>query len=81
MTDGARAQFLWLSPGTPREASHALPQPETPTDPDSPLDTFHLLVVHCSEVEIVRLRDNSRERWVSRGEGEAFAWQMIELNP
>ena len=77
LSDAARTQFLWASPGQPRDAASFtnLPVP----DPQLPPDHFALLLIDPQQVDHLELRGNPQNRWLYEYQDEA--WTMQEINP
>lgn len=78
LSSKARTQFAWPEPGTPVFTDFANQfSPAVPTEGQTALQTFALLVMDIGEVDYVALHNNSRIRFQKVGTG----WQETHLNP
>lgn len=78
LSEATRHSFTWPTPAAPRDPS--VPFIETPTDPDSPLKTFGLLVLNPVEVDHLELDGNPQNRWNYRRD-DAGRWSAQEIHP
>uniref|UniRef100_A0A7S3RAT0 Pyridoxamine 5'-phosphate oxidase Alr4036 family FMN-binding domain-containing protein n=1 Tax=Dunaliella tertiolecta TaxID=3047 RepID=A0A7S3RAT0_DUNTE len=85
LKDAARQQFLWPHPAEPRQEAvddSNIFCPEPPS-PDSPVDTFCLVVVDVDQVDHLCLKGN--KRWLytrQQAEGEGLcSWTKQYVNP
>jgi pyridoxamine 5'-phosphate oxidase len=78
ISEAARSQFAWPSPGENKAAASAFQQPA----PDSiaPLDNFCLLLLEPEQVDFLELRTEPQNRslYVRDGEGN---WSVRSVNP
>lgn len=77
LSDAARAQFTWPSPGQPREADgFTLPIPDSRT----PLSHFCLLLLDPLQVDHLELRGTPQDRRIYHLK-ETGDWLVEEVNP
>lgn len=77
LSDNARQQFAWPSPGQPRMTTGYEPTDLSESDP---LDTFAVLVFDPDTVDHLVLKGTPQNRWQYCRQPD-HSWQMIEVNP
>lgn len=77
LSDGARKQFVYPQPGSPRSDSSAFDR-APPGGDTAPLDTFALIVLEVESVDYVELFKNERIVFQEEGSGE---WSEQAVNP
>ena len=78
LSDSAREQFYWPTPGQPHDPTLEVKTP--PNDADSPAETFTLLIFDPTEVDHLDLRQHPHARcryWQDEKQG----WQSETVNP
>jgi pyridoxamine 5'-phosphate oxidase len=79
LSNTARQQFAWPHPKQPRSPAPAAFDPPPPA-PESPPETFGLLLLEPQQVDHLQLRGNPQNRHIYwRDEGDT--WQNQEVNP
>ena len=79
LSDAARLQFAWATPGKPRVQDIAAFSPPPPS-PQEPLENFCLLLLNPEKVEHLQLKGDPQNRyhyWLDTNQ----SWQMEEVNP
>lgn len=77
LSPAGRSQFAYPEPGQPRLESSAFDLP--PTDAQSPLSTFVVLLLEPLWVDHLQLRGDPQNRWHYRLDG--LQWYRRALNP
>ncbi|GMH34308.1 hypothetical protein BSKO_02142 [Bryopsis sp. KO-2023] len=80
MSSGGQEQFLWPTPGKPRQGVRDLVQGPVPGDQDPPPETFCLVVMDVEEVDHLQLKGNRRHRYWKSTQIEG-GWEEEETNP
>ncbi len=79
LSDAARLQFAWATPGEPRVKDTAAFAPPPPS-PKEPLENFCLLLLNPQKVEYLQLKGDPQNRyhyWLDANQ----SWQVEEVNP
>jgi PPOX class probable FMN-dependent enzyme len=77
LSDAARLQFAWPSPGQPRDdEGFTLPSP----DPTMPLANFCIVLLDPLQVDHLELRGNPQNRCIYYFD-ENHGWQVKPINP
>jgi pyridoxamine 5'-phosphate oxidase len=78
LSDSARAQFYWPTPGEPHDPNQELPSP--PENQDFPAESFTVILFEASEVDHLDLRTHPHTRHRYWRDGEQN-WQAEAINP
>ena len=79
ISDSARIQFAWVSPGETRENTPQAFNPDPPSD-KKPLDNFCLLLLNPEKVDHLELRGEPQNRYLYRLKSDN-TWEIKEVNP
>lgn len=79
ISPSARSQFLWASPGQPREMINEDMAIGYKLDPNDLAANFCLLLFNPLQVDHLELRGNPQNRY--RHSWDGHCWQMIAVNP
>ncbi|MBE9166992.1 pyridoxamine 5'-phosphate oxidase family protein [Pleurocapsales cyanobacterium LEGE 06147] len=79
LSDSARLQFAWPSPGKPREKEKEAFTPTQPSESE-PLDNFCLLLLNTKKVDWLELRGEPQNRTLYLLKGEK-TWSTQLVNP
>lgn len=77
LSEAARLQFAWATPGQPRDENGF--QPPAP-DVTTPLAHFCLLLLNPSHVDHLELRGDPQNRWIYQLDDE-IGWSVLPVNP
>jgi pyridoxamine 5'-phosphate oxidase len=78
LSDAARSQFAWPTPGQPRNPDLAFS--DSSPSSDEPLENFCLLLLDSERVEHLELRGQPQNRWRYFLD-ESQGWSVEQINP
>lgn len=78
LSDAARSQFAWPTPGQPRNPDSAFS--DSPLSSNKPLENFCLLLLDSERVEHLELRGQPQNRWRYFLD-ELQGWLVEQINP